>query len=99
MKPTLSDLDINRAVRRILVKHWIDIGRVAIRTSNGRIAMFGTLQHLPGVRNELRAENVKALFDEISHINSISRVNARLENWIQDGTTWKACEPSDGPRK
>ena len=30
---TQTDLEINRAVRRIMVKHWIDLGCISVRTA------------------------------------------------------------------
>ena len=96
MKRQLSDLDINRAVRRVLVKHWIDLGRVAVRASQGRLAIYGDLHSLPGTKQRLRPESVKAIFDEIQRINGVTRVNARLDNWTNDGSMWKACEAEGG---
>lgn len=84
-----SDLDTNREIRRILVKHWIDLGRVAVRTAHNRVTIYGTLQHLPGTRDELRPEIVKTIFDDIKKIDGVMRVTAKLDNWSQDGTLWK----------
>jgi hypothetical protein len=39
----MIDLDINRGVRRVLVKHWIDLGRISVRTTRGRVPCYDAI--------------------------------------------------------
>ena len=88
---TQIDLDINRGVRRIFIKHWIDLGRVSIRSAGGVVLVYGTLQRVPG-RDALMSATVQAMFDDIRLIRNVKRVRPHLENWSNDGGLWKPVE-------
>lgn len=84
-----ADLDINRMVRTILVKHWIDLGRMSVRSSGGKLWIHGSLQRIAGVNEQLTAPLVDEMFKEISRIKSIKTVNANLENWNNNLGAWQ----------
>lgn len=90
-----TDLDINRAVRRVLVKHWIDLGRVSIRTTAGRIMIFGVLRRIEGHRDNLNPSSVEAMFYEIQRIRGVQHVRTHFDNWINEGGRWRPYERSD----
>jgi hypothetical protein len=92
---TNTDLDINRAVRRLLVKHWVDLGRVSVRTSKGRVIIYGNLRRVEGQRGPLTTPIVDALFYEISRIREVKNVKGRLENWINEGGRWREYARQD----
>jgi hypothetical protein len=77
--------EIYRAVRVVLVRHFIDIGRLAIQISPGRINLRGNLVRLPGVETKLTSETVTAIFAELERIRDIRRVEGDFENWRQGG--------------
>ena len=87
-----SDLDINRAVRRVMVKHWIDLGRISIRSSHGRLQIRGRLQRIAGREDPLTTPLVEAMFTEIGRIRGVGTVQSHIENWVKDGGRWKAFE-------
>jgi hypothetical protein len=92
--PSSSDLDINRAIRRIMVKHWVDLGRISIRTTGGRVLMRGLLRRIEGcAQADFTSATVEAMFYEISRIKGIQRVTAHFENWLSEGGRWKLTEP------
>ncbi|MCE9612703.1 MAG: hypothetical protein K8T26_00410 [Lentisphaerae bacterium] len=90
-----TDLDINRAIRRVLVKHWIDLGRISIRTTNGRILFFGYLRRIEGHRDNLSPPALDAMFYEISRIRGVQHVRTHFDNWSNDGGRWHPFERVD----
>jgi len=84
-----SDLDTTRHVRRILVKHWIDLGRLSVRCDRGRILVRGLLQRIPGTQQELTTPLVDAIFYELGRIKGVSRVTPYLDNWSNEGGRWR----------
>ena len=89
----ISDLDINRGIRRILVKHWVDLGRISVRTTQGRIRIHGFLQRIPGRNEALTIPIVERIFYDISRVNGVRKVYTTLENWIAEGGRWRPVEP------
>ena len=91
-----TDLAINRHVRRIMVKHWIDLGRMSIRTVRGVVVVYGRLQRIPG-RDELIPPTVESIFYDIRRIKEVKWVRPHLDNWSNDAGLWQAREkPSWG---
>lgn len=88
-----SDLDLNRDVRRILVKHWIDLGRLQIRSNSGRLYIRGALQRIQGVPQELTSSVVETIFDDLRRIRQISHVYAEFTNWTNKTGRWTLTEP------
>ena len=87
-----TDLDINRSVRRILVKHWIDLGRMSVRTTSGVVYLYGRLQRLPGAAGELTPRLIETMFYEIKRIKAVRRVNPHFDNWTSADGVWRQVE-------
>lgn len=94
------DLEINSAVRRVLVRHWIDLGRVSIRTQKGKVTVRGTLDKLSESDQPLTGTVVEGIFGDIRRIHGVLRVMAELQNWEQCSFGWRpregAVTASDG---
>jgi len=88
----LNDLDVNRSIRRVMVKHWIDLGRVSVRSTQGRVLIRGTLQRVPGTPSELTTPLVEAMMAEMKRLPGVRRIQAHLDNWIQEGGRWRPHE-------
>ena len=86
---TPNDLETNRGVRRILVKHWIDLGRLSVRTINGNVVLYGRLQRLTGSQGDLTSPILDAIFHEMKRVNGARRVTAHFENWSNDQGFWR----------
>jgi hypothetical protein len=89
----LSDLEINCAVRKVLVRHWIDLGRISVRTSAGVITLSGALDKLPNVDAPLTSASVEEMFVEIRRVSSVRRVQPVLSNWTESDGMWKPIAP------
>lgn len=95
-----ADLLINRAVRSVLVRHWIDLGRLSVRTTSGKVYIHGALMRLPGVADELTSTIVHAMFDEVDRIRGVRRTMITLDNWHRDGTdAWRRVGDEAGADK
>jgi hypothetical protein len=90
--PVSVDLELSRAVRRIFVKHWVDLGRISVRCTSGRVHLFGTLQRVAGKQPDLQSNMVNAMFYELKRVKGVKTVNARLDNWILDSGKWRSFE-------
>jgi len=75
-----EDLRNNRGIRTVLVRHWIDLGRVNISSVSGRVIIRGTMQLLRGVKHELDAQMMENIHREIRRISEIKRLNFELNN-------------------
>jgi hypothetical protein len=84
-----NDLDINRSVRKVMVKHWIDLGRIWVRCANGRVHIHGTLARITGVGEDLTPAIVSTMFDEIERLPGIKNIRVEIDNWIQSAGAWK----------
>ena len=74
-----------RRMRAILVKHWIDLGRITFHVStNGVVAMNGALAKLPGT-GELTPQSVGEMIGEIENLQHVMRVEAEFDNWLRAG--------------
>jgi hypothetical protein len=93
---TPNDLEVARDARRIMVKHWIDLGRLAIRSSGGRLSVYGTLQRISGVADPLTPAIVESMFRDIAHIRGVRFLTPHLENWSNQGGLWHAMAAGAG---
>lgn len=84
-----ADLDINRKARMILVRHWIDLGFISLRSSNGRLTIRGSLAKIFGQKEELTPPAVESMFNDIKRIPGVTRVQTEIENWTNSGGLWQ----------
>ena len=98
-----DDLVAVRNIRRVLVKHWVDLGRLSVRANAGRALITGSLRRIPGVEDELTTPIVEAMFHEARRLRNVRRVDIHLDNWTKDGGRWRRKEEDvpdndSGPR-
>lgn len=89
---TQGELEATRDVRRVMVRHWIDLGRLSIRCQGGRLMLYGLLQRVPGVTEPLTPPIVESIFQQVKRINGVRSVSAHLENWTNQGGMWRLVE-------
>ena len=99
----LNDLDINCAARRVLVRHWVDLGKASLRTINGVLTVHGALEKLPHAGSPLTASVVCEISSELKRIPSVRRVTLDFINWTENAGKWchvstksTAKRPKDG---
>ena len=81
---TVSDLDTNHNVRKILVRHQIDLGWLSHYACRGTVYIQGDLLLLPGVSSALTPLMVANLFDEIGCAAGVCNMIIELRNWHHD---------------
>lgn len=77
--------ELYRQIRVVLVRHFIDIGRLSIHIAPAKVRLHGVLTRLPGVDSKLTPQVVDSIINEIRHIRGVHRVLADFENWRQIG--------------
>lgn len=75
------DLDINCRVRRVLVRHWIDLGKMSARTVRCVVTLSGALMRLPHISPEVDLATPGSILDEIRKIPDVRRLQINLDNW------------------
>lgn len=85
----LSDLHMNCAVRHVLVRHWIDLGKISIRTVSGVSYLSGALCRLPQVTPALSGRKVGEILAEIRHVPLVRRVEPNFTNWCESVGGWE----------
>lgn len=85
----ISDLEINCAVRRVLVRHWIDLGRMSLRTTRGVVCLTGTISKISHAGAPLDTGRMLVILAEIKRLKNVQRINTNLTNWIFEGGTWR----------
>ena len=87
-----ADLDINRDVRKVMVRHWIDLGKLSCRSTSGRLSVRGSLQRIAGVREELTAAIVEIIFSDLKKIRGVVHITPELENWSITMGKWRPLD-------
>ena len=76
----------------MLVRHWIDLGRLAIHSANGRVTVRGTVQLLRGVKHDLDSQAMENIFREIKRVNTIKQLTFILDNWSFVNGVWQKTD-------
>lgn len=85
----LTDLEINCGVRKVLVRHWTDLGKISVRTTSGVTALSGELMKLPNVDPPFTSSSVTGMINEIKRMSAVRRVQPNLKNWVECDGVWK----------
>ena len=81
-------MELQAAVRRMLVAHWVDASKVNIQVASGvaliRGALVRTSDHEP-----VTGMVIEELEHKIQRIKGVKNVRWRLENWVLDRGKWR----------
>lgn len=75
--------DIYRRARMVLVRHFIDLGRLILQVSMEGLRLRGSLVRLPGFETKLTPEIVTAIMQELRRVQGVRRIDADFDNWRQ----------------
>lgn len=95
----LTDLDINCAVRRVLVRHWIDLGKLILRTTGGIVNLSGALEKICKSNEDLNPGLLIEITSELRRIPCVRRVNMGFTNWVEHDGVWKMVLTSATKKK
>ena len=87
--PGPTDIELSRAIKRLMVRHWIDTTDLSIRTTRGRVLITGSLRKLSEGPGELSSAVIAQLFLEIRHLRGVTNVRARFTNWVEEAGSWR----------
>lgn len=79
----VADLEVNRSLRKVFVRHWIDIGRLFVSVSRGNVLVSGVLQMLPGTEEALTSAMLVIIFRELRSCNGVVGITTAVDNWEQ----------------
>jgi hypothetical protein len=85
----LSDLEINCGVRKVLVRHWTDLGKISVRTTSGVATFSGELVKLPHIDPPFTSSSVTEMINEIKRLPAVRRVQLNLSNWVECDGVWR----------
>lgn len=87
-----KNLKINQAIRRVFVRHWIDLGRLSIRTINGKVHLHGMVERITGFREPLTGSIMDSIINEIRRIRGVIHLTATFDNWTNHDGVWKPTD-------
>jgi hypothetical protein len=90
-----SHLTVNRNIRRVLVSHWVDLGRVSVHTTKNAVHIRGSLNKLVGTNAELTPVLVGLMHREIKNAAGDRYVHMEFDNWFFDGSA-NSWTPASG---
>jgi len=96
---SVSDLELNCSVRRIMVRHWIDLGKISVRSTRGVIWLTGDLVKLKNTGEQLTPDKVESLLTEVRQVRGVKRMHARLTNWDADKMEGAVGETNQAPQR
>jgi len=92
-----SDLEINRGVRSVLTRHWLDLSKTNFASRRGIVRLMGELKRLGAETGKpLEARNLETLDTEIKRLRGVDRVHFDLANWRKNEEgEWISIEDED----
>jgi hypothetical protein len=89
-----SDHEINRGVRGVLSRHWVDLSSTSFASRKGIVRLMGELRRIgPESSASLESTNIVAIDAELRRIRGVQRVHLELANWRKDEDgEWVAVE-------
>jgi len=89
-----SDHDINRGVRSVLSRHWVDMTKTNFLSRRGILRMMGELRRLGADASApIRPQVLDTLDQELKRVRGVRRVHYDLANWRRDeGGEWRPIE-------
>ncbi|OVE74632.1 hypothetical protein BVX94_00010, partial [bacterium B17] len=81
------------------VKHWIDLGRLSMRSAAGRVYVRGTLERIYGNTEKITPTLVDTIFTEIKRVKGVKGVTPDLDNWTNEAGAWKPAGQPDSKKK
>lgn len=76
----VDDLKINSQVRKVLVRHSIDLAKISLRTTRGVVHLSGELRRLPNAAGRLDAGLILIILAEIRRVQNVRRVTTDLKS-------------------
>ncbi len=95
-----SDQEINRGVRTVLTRHWVDLTKTAFASRRGIVRLMGEIRRMgPDALKPLDPTNLEVIDHELKRVNGVARVHFDLVNWHKsDEGEWEpVASPTHRP--
>ena len=91
---------MNLEIRRILVSHWVDLGRLSIHSLRSSVQIRGSMQKLAGTASELTPADMEVLYRKIKAVAGGWFVKMELDNWVlnEASGSWESTAAREGRR-
>ncbi len=84
----MADVDLHAAVRRVLVKNWLDMGKVKIQIAGGTIILRGTVTKGREGDTPVDGLFIEELETQIRGVKGVKFVRWMIEGWKYDRGKW-----------
>ena len=85
----LNDKDVTIAVRKILVKNWVDIAKIRIRVTGGVAILTGTIGKTYAAEDATVDPKFLSSVDHgLQTVKGLRRIRFQFSNWTKDGGEW-----------
>jgi BON domain len=85
----MGDKDLTVAVRKILVKNWVDIAKIRIRVTGGVAILTGTIAKTYAADDATVDPRFLAAIDHgLQTVKGLRRIRFQFSNWSKDGGEW-----------
>jgi len=96
-----TDQEINRGVRSVLSRHWVDLTKTNFLTRQGVLRMMGELRRIGAeASTPMKPRILETLDKELKRVHGVRRVQYDLSNWRrnEDGEWRPIARPSHRSR-
>ncbi len=89
-----TDFRINAAVRRVLVRHWLDLRCIEYHTVNRVVTIQGTFKKVKEAIKDMKKGSgleptaVMAIEAELLRIPNVKRIKLDIMGWTKLGGRW-----------
>jgi hypothetical protein len=89
-----SDQEINRGVRTVLTRHWVDLTKTAFASRRGIVRLMGEMRRIgPETGKRLDPTHLEVMETELKRVTGVTRVHFDLSNWRRNSEgEWELVE-------
>lgn len=87
----MGSTDVMQAVRRVLIKNWLDMGKIRLQVAGSTVILRGVIRKSRGEEpvNGLFLEQVE---QQIRATKGVKQLRMHLEDWVFDRGEWRRKE-------
>jgi len=89
-----ADFRINAAVRKVFIRHWLELKLIDYHTINSVVHIKGKFKtkkqsrEAKGKTYDVNPSVVSAIEREIFRVRGVKRVDIKLDGWVKSGGKW-----------
>jgi hypothetical protein len=83
----MGSTDVTQAVRRVLVKNWLDMGKIRIQVAGGTVIVRGRLMRARG-EDQVNELFIEQLEQQLRGTKGLKQLRFSLDDWEHDRGRW-----------